>query len=58
MSNPYSQTLDHILVALSDTSKDVAAAIDDLIKQNQELVDENRQLREKLALVGEYRGSY
>ena len=48
MSNPYSQTLDHILVALSDTSKDVAAAIDDLIRQNQELVDENRQLKERL----------
>ena len=58
MSNPYSQTIDHVLVALSEVKTDVEKIIDDLIRENQELVDENRQLREKLARVGEYRGSY
>ena len=48
MSNGYSQTIDHILVALSDVNKDIAAAIDDLVRENQELVDENRQLKERL----------
>ena len=58
MSNPYSRTLDHVLVALSEVKTDVEKIIDDLIRQNQELVDENRELREKLARAGEYRGSY
>ena len=48
MSDPYSRTIDHILVALSDVKSDVERTIEDLIKQNQELVDENRQLKEQL----------
>ena len=48
MSNPYSQTIDHVLIALSEVKTDVEKIIDDLILQNQELVDENRQLKERL----------
>lgn len=44
MTIAYSQTIDHILVALSDVKSDVEATIYDLIRQNQELVDEKRDL--------------
>lgn len=46
--NAYSQTIDHILVALSDVKSDVTKVIEDLVQQNAELVDENRLLRQKL----------
>lgn len=48
MSNAYSQTIDHILVALSDVKSDVEKTIIDLIKQNSELVEENRKLKHAL----------
>ena len=54
MSNPYSQTIDHVLVALSEVKTDVEKIIDDLIRQNQELVDENRWLKQQLEDMDSY----
>ena len=54
MSNPYSQTIDHVLVALSEVKTDVEKIIDDLIRQNQELVDENRWLKQRLEDMDSY----
>ncbi len=48
MSNAYARTIDHVLVALNEVKSDVERTIEDLIKQNQELVDENRLLKEQL----------
>lgn len=58
MSNAYSQTIDHILVALSDVKSDVTKVIEDLVKQNAELVEENRDLKEQLGRANAVRGNY
>lgn len=49
--NAYSQTIDHILVALSDVKSDVTKVIEDLVQQNAELVSENRWLKHQLELL-------
>lgn len=48
MSNSYVRTIDAIMVTLTELRSDVEEVTQRLLKENNELVDENRLLKEKL----------